>query len=265
MPFQATFIPLHEENLMKSEGDVESARKHFLKDRPRNLEFLLNKRYSWMKKFIDKNSKFIELGSGSGFSKEFLPGENIILTDVTNAPWIDAYADALNLPYPKNSVDGFICSQMIHHIAKPMHFFHQMYEALKPGGHVLILEVHTSFLMRTMIYLMKHEGWDYSKNVFDPLITANQINDPWSGNCAIPELLFSNHKKFQNETGFEIVQDKFSEVFIFPLSGGVIAKAKTIQLPKIVLEIIHKIDQFLVWLSPSFFALGRQVVLRKPA
>ena len=79
---KGTYEPKHDENLMKNEGDVEAARAYFLEKRPNNLNFLLEKRYSWMNRFISKNSKAIELDSGAGFAKEFIKDKGLLLTDV---------------------------------------------------------------------------------------------------------------------------------------------------------------------------------------
>ena len=62
---------------------------------------------------------------------------------------------------------------------------------------------------------------------------------------------------------FEVVHDRFTECTMFPLSGGVTAKAKTIELPTPLLKIVDSIDRFLCRLSPKIFAMGRAVVLRK--
>ena len=108
---------------------------------------------------------------------------------------------------------------------------------------------------------MKHEGYSEKIDVFDKNNIANQVDDPWSANCSIPKLLFSDTKRFESNTGLKIILNELNEFLIFPLSGGVIAKTKTINIPYVILGMIDKVDYFLVWLFPSLFALGRSVVL----
>ena len=78
---------------------------------------------------------------------------------------------------------------------------------------------------------MRHEGYSYNKDVFNEKNLANDPSDPWSANCAIPEMLFKDHVKFEKEVPFKVIHNKLNEFLLLPLSGGVIAKSKTINLP----------------------------------
>lgn len=259
-----TYFPTHDENRMKQEGDVEAARDYFIKNKPNNLSFLLNQRYSWMNPYLEGAKECIEIGCGAGFSKFFLENQNLRLTDVTQRPWVEETVDALNLPYRENSLDAVVASHMIHHLAKPLPFMKSIEKVLKPGGKLIIVDINTSFMMKAMLKAMRHEGWSDEINVFDENAIANQPEDPWSANCSIPKLLFSDEKKFhENVHHLKIIHNKIFEGFTFPLSGGVIAKSSTIQLPKFLLYGVEGIDRLLIALFPGIFALGRQVVLEK--
>jgi len=261
-----TYFPDHSDNRMKGEGNVISARKKFLDRRPNNLSILLKNRYSWMNNYIKNGDRVVELGSGAGFSREFIHQGKLELTDVVKHPWIDYIVDATNPKElgNKESVDIIICSHMIHHLASPVSFFEKIGYYLKPGGYILIQEVNTSLTMRILLRIMRHEGWSYDVNIFDKKMVCNDPRDPWSANCAIPELLFNNPVVFEkNVTNFKVVKNEKNECILFPISGGVISKSRTIQLPKSILSWINHLDHFLVWLAPSIFALGRSVVLKK--
>jgi SAM-dependent methyltransferase len=258
------YIPEHDKNLMKNEGDVEAARNYYFLNRPNNLNFLLKKRYEWMNKYISDNSKVIELGSGAGFAKEFIKSNNLLLTDINKKSWIDMKVDAMALPFENESIDVVICSHMIHHVAKPVVFLHQIQHKLKTGGYLLIQDINTSLMMRFLLRLMRHEGWSYNIDVFNENKVTNNPNDPWSANCAIPELLFDNRDIFENKVnGFRVILNELNEGLIFPLSGGVIAKSKTVQFPYPLLKLVDKIDSILISVFPKIFALGRSVVLQK--
>ena len=258
------FIPTHQENRMKNEGDLESARQQFLEKDFSNLHYLLRNRYSWMNKYLYGREFVVELGAGAGFSRFFITNEKLILTDVDCHQWVDRQVDAMNLPFEDNSVDCFICSHMIHHIYNPKKFFHGVQAKLKDGGLLLIQEINTSLLMRTILKLMCHEGWSYDVNVFDEDEVANNPDDPFSANCAIPELLFTDDGTFENEfPGLKIIRNSLCECFTFPLSGGVISKHKTIELPFAVLKAINQLDRACIAVIPSVFAMGRSVVIRK--
>ena len=157
------------------------------------------------------------------------------------------YIDALNLPFKKNSVDVFICSHMIHHVANPYNFLSKALECLKPGGMILISEVNTSLLFRFLLRIMRHEGWSYIVNVFSSSSICNDPNDKWSANCAIPQILFNDINKFEKVfKGSKIVHKKLTEALIFPISGGVNAKTITINFPSIILKFIDKVDLLLI-------------------
>jgi hypothetical protein len=114
------------------------------------------------------------------------------------------------------------------------------------------------------LLIMRHEGWAFDVDVFDPTALVNDPADPWSGNNAVSGLMFDDPQAFRtNLPGFKIVDDRFAECIMFPLSGGVTARTKTIECPLAVLEAIDWIDRQLCRLSPKIFAMGRLVVLRK--
>lgn len=261
---KGTYFPAHEENRMAHEGDVEGARQRFLQERPRSLTCLLRQRYSWMNEYLLGRNAVIELGSGAGLSKEFIDCPRLMLTDVVGRAWIDIVVDAMNLPFKPDSVDAIICSHMIHHLASPVRFFNYAWAILKPGGIMLIQDLHTSLMLRVLLRVMRHEGWSYDINVFKEAAVANDPSDPWSANCAIPELLFRNEEDFNKKiTGFRMLDNRLNESLLFPLSGGVIAKSRTIQFPLPVYTLVQGVDRWLVRLLPNIFAVGRSVVLEK--
>ena len=52
---------------MRSVTNIEKAIYEFKQDKNKNLNFLLTKRFNWMKKFISENDKGLEVGAGAGF------------------------------------------------------------------------------------------------------------------------------------------------------------------------------------------------------
>src|SRR3989344_582624 len=259
------YKPKRSENLLKHEGDVAFSRDYYYKHKPNNLYFLLRKRYLWMNKYIKKNDKVLEVGCGIGVSKDFIRKDcRILLTDFDKHPWVDKKVDALNTKFPKNQFDVVFCSNMIHHLSFPKKFFLEMARILKPNGYLLIQEVNCSIMTKIILKILKHEGWKNDVDVYSLDNECNDSTDPWSSNNAIPNLLFDDINNFKKEIPyFKIKEQKFSELFIFALSGGVTAKAKTINLPFFILKFIDNFDNFLAFIAPNFFAMQRRIVLRK--
>lgn len=255
----------HGENRMKDEGNVVSARKYYFENKSNNLKFLLKKRFTWMNDFINEHDTGIEVGCGTGISKEFIKSSHFKITDYANHEWLDIkMVDALNTPFEKESFDFIVSSNMIHHVPYPMRFFEEMYRILKPKGKIIIQEINCSWVMRKVLRLMRHEGYDFAAKVFDENFICTDPNDLWSANCAIPNLLFDDKVQFANQIKkFRIMHYSFSECLIFLNSGGVISKTIFIPLPKIILKIINGIDSALCKIAPKIFALQRQIVLEK--
>lgn len=258
-----TYFPDHRLNRMQSEGDVSAAREAFFASRFRNLDYLLKSRYEWMNNHIQDDWKVIEIGAGAGFSELYLK-QKPFMTDVVKNSWIDGPLDATNMELENQSVDCIIASHNIHHFYSPYKFFRECERVIKPGGCLLIQELNTSLALRVLLRYMRHEGWSYDVDVFDESAIANDPADLWSANCAIPELLFEQEKKFETVfSTLKIELNKKGEFLIFPLSGGVISKTKVPELPTFLLNIANRIDYLLAGILPSVFAMGRSVVIRK--
>jgi SAM-dependent methyltransferase len=258
------YAPAHRDNRMSFEGDSAHARAAFLARQPANLSFLLRRRYAWMNDFIRPDDIAIEIGCGAGLTKFFIESRKLLLTEIVPWPWVDICLDALHLPFGPSSVDVFICSNVIHHVPSPMQFLQDIQRCLKPNGYLLIQEPHPSLLFLLALRIMRHEGWSFDVDVFDLGAHANDPADAWSGNNAVSYLLFHDLEKFaQRCPGFTVVHDRYGECLLFPLSGGVTAKTRTIELPLPVLHGLGWLDRGLCWLAPSIFAMGRSITLQK--
>ncbi len=219
-----------------------------------------------MNQFISSGESGIEVGCGTGLAKLFITAPKFVLTDFADHPWVEEKVDALAMPYANASIDYIVSSNMIHHLATPARFFAECLRVLRPGGRVIIQEINTSLAMRAILRVMRHEGYSFEPNVFSHEIICNDPRDLWSANCAIPRLLFDNQSEFElKHPSFKIIHSKFTEFLLFPLSGGVIAKTKTINLPKFMLSGVDQIDRLLCWIAPQHFALQRQIVIQKRA
>ncbi len=253
------------ENQLRHYGDVTLSRKDYYKREPSNLAYLLKKRYDWMNRYIKKGDDVLEVGCGAGFSQDFIRKDcNLTLTDFPNNPWIHKKVDAMDTKFPDSSFDVVFCSNMIHHIPYPKKFFNEMIRILKPDGFLLIQDINTSIMMRILLRVLRRGTWIFKQDIYSLEQSSTDENDLWDENCAIPSLLFDDYRKFKKHfPQLEMVYHKYSEFFIFPLSGGVTIKIKTINLPYILLTMIDKIDEILVFLMPKVFALQRRVVLNK--
>jgi putative flippase GtrA/SAM-dependent methyltransferase len=259
------YAPRHDENRMAHEGDTRRARSFFFDKAPQNLKVLLKHRYEWMNRFIGSDDLGVEVGCGTGVSREFIRSKRFYLSDVSDYDWLDyKYVDAMSTPFEDSSFDFVVSSNMIHHVAQPLLFFREMERILKPGGKLIIQEVNASLAMRIALRLMRHEGYSYEPNVFDPDQICNDPVDPWSANCAIPNLLFDDRAEFEKHVpAFKMVHAGFREFACMFNCGGVIAKTTCVPLAKWMVYVMYGIDTILTAVAPGLFAMQRQIVLEK--
>ena len=255
-----------EENKMNSIANTKIARDLYYSAKYPNVQFLLEKRFSWMNEFIKKNDIGIEVGSGAGFAKEFIKNKNFKLTDLGNDEHLDfKNVDAQNTKFENESFDYVIASNMIHHIPFPIKFFKEMNRILKINGKLIIFESYCSIIFQLVTMIMKHEGFDFTLNVWDEKIAKSDEKNAWHGNIAVPHLIFDNKLKFEENLGqlFKIEYEKLTECLIFLNSGGVTSKTRYVPMNRLFLNILHQIDKIIVKLFPNIFCMGRRIVLRK--
>ncbi len=255
----------HKENKLKNEGDIINSRNFFYSTKSKNLTFLMEKRFNWMNKYIDSDSTGLEVGAGPGLSKEFIKCKNFKISDYTECDFLDfKNVNILKTSFPDNAFDFIISSNVIHHVPYPIVFFEEMKRILKKNGKLIIQDVNCSLIHQILTIILKHEGFNFESNVFSKKECSTDEKDLWSGNIAIPNLLFDDINKFkQNVSGFKLAYHNYSEFLCLVNSGGVIAKTFYIPLNRLFFNLLDFIDKFLIKIFPSIFAFQCQVVLIK--
>jgi SAM-dependent methyltransferase len=249
---------------MKNAGNLISAREYFIHRSNRNLLSLLGDRYSWIKTFITTSERGLEFGAGIGASKFFLRDYNLIVTDVISNDWLDlSEVDALNSGFESNSFDYIIINQVLHHLSSPYKFFQEAFRILRPGGRLLVLDPYTSLLMRTVLRIMRHEGFNELVNLKNVNTEFCDAKDPWSANCSTAKLIFDNDEREIYTNGFRLIQKVTCECLTFLNSGGVVAKTFYIPLSNLLLTLLNKVDRQIVRLAPNLLGTQIRVALEK--
>ena len=87
-----------------------------------------------MNSFIENHHYGIEVGSGTGFSKDYIENKNFKTSDISSASHLDfKNIDAQKTGFPDENFDYVIASNMVHHIPYPIDFFKEMNRILKKG------------------------------------------------------------------------------------------------------------------------------------
>ncbi len=255
-----------ESNRMKEIANTAIARKLYKETKSKNLKFLLKERFGWMNDYINDDDYGIEVGSGAGFLKDYISNKNLKLTDLSDDEHLDfKNIDAQKTTFDNESFNYVIASNMIHHIPYPIKFFREMHRILKKGGKLIIFESYCSLIFQLATLIMKHEGFDFTLNVWDEKSPKSDEKDNWAGNIAVPHLIFDNKDKFRDNLGhlFSIEFEEFTECFVFLNSGGVTSKTLHVPLPLAMLKMLNFFDKVLIKLFPNIFCMGRRIVLKK--
>ena len=255
-----------EANKMESVANTDIALKRFNSLKSKNLEFLLRQRFEWMNKHINENDVGLEVGSGAGFTKFFIKNKNFKMSDLSEDNHLDfKKVDAQATNFKDQRFDYVIASNMIHHIPYPIKFFKEMNRILKKNGKLIIFEAYSSVLLQIVTIAMRHEGFDFTLNVWDEENPKSEINNAWAGNIAVSNLIFDDKEKFNTYLGqyFSLEFEELTECLIFLNSGGVTSKTFYIPMSIFFLKILNNFDKFLIKLFPNIFCLGRKIVLKK--
>jgi len=177
----------------------------------------------WYKKIIvnlsDTEGKTLELGSGSGNFKEFMP--EAISSDIDKCDWLDMNFDAHKMPFENNSLSNIVMIDVLHHLYNPVLFLNEAFRVLNNKGRVIMLEPFPS-PFSLMIYKKFHpEPFIFNVDYFDKKEIHNK--DPWDSNQAIPYLIFFKHlnmfrKMFDDK--FIILKKEKLSFILYPASGG---------------------------------------------
>lgn len=255
----------HDEGKMKNEGDVLSARKYFFNNKNKNLYHLLKNRFHWMNKFIDESDNILEIGSGAALLKDFINNKNFKTSDLSDYDFLDfKNIDAMNTGFRDEEFSKVISSNMIHHTAYPLKHLREMLRILKPGGYYIIQDVNCSILLQLLQITMKLEGFDFTVDLLDENKPCNDPLDLWSGNSALPNLIFDDFEKINKELDYKFkkIYSSYGECLSLMNSGGVTAKTFYIPLNDFFNKIVKNIDALLI-LMPRIFALQQSIVIQK--
>jgi SAM-dependent methyltransferase len=162
---------------------------------------------------------WIELGSGPGFAREFIPG--LKLTDVVRADWHDLEVDATRLSFPPASLGALVLFDVLHHLTDVRGFLGSASAALAPGGRIVLCEPYISPLSYPVYKLLHEEDLDLW---VDPLDEArpSSARHPFEANQAIPTTLFGRHAARLEHLFPNLVLRHLQRIcgLAYPLSGG---------------------------------------------
>jgi SAM-dependent methyltransferase len=176
--------------------------------------------YSRLAAGMQAGSRFLELGSGAGFFREFVP--NVITSELFSTPGVDRIVDARHLPFDDEELDGIVMTDVLHHIPDVARFFHEASRCVREGGQLLMIEPWNTPWSR-LVYGRLHS---------EPFLPSAGWTIPSTGplsgaNGALPWILFERDRKRFQETfpEWRIESTELLMPFSYLLSGGVSLRA----------------------------------------
>jgi hypothetical protein len=159
----------------------------------------------------------LELGSGAGFLKDFIP--KLITSELFPTPGVARVIDAQAIPMADASLDGIVMTDVLHHISDCSAFFDEAARVISPDGRIVMVEPWNTNWSRWIYQHLHHEPFDP-----DALEWLIPISGPLSGaNGALPWIIFQ-----RDRTLFEAKHPQWRIERILPimpfaylLSGGV--------------------------------------------
>lgn len=161
----------------------------------------------------------LEVGGGTGNLKEFAP--TVVCTDIVKLPWLDAVADAQQLPFVSDSLANIVLFDTLHHLENVRCFFDEALRVLQPGGRVIIMDPYISVCSWPVYHFLHPEPVDFRQ---DPLTLSPMQpgRKPFDANQAISTILFERSSRRFHELypSLKKLQHHRLAFFAYPLSGG---------------------------------------------
>jgi SAM-dependent methyltransferase len=125
--------------------------------------------------------RVLELGSGAGFLKQFVPGA--ITSEIFPCPGVDAVLDGLRMPLPDSSLRGILMTDVFHHLPDARKFLAEATRTVAPGGVVAMIEPWVTAWSKLIYTKLHHEPFrpdagEWSFPTTGPLSGANGAL-PW--------------------------------------------------------------------------------------
>ena len=165
---------------------------------------------------LDVDGPVLELGSGGGFLKEYIPG--LMTSEILQIPGVDIILDGHKLPFKRASLRGIVMFDVFHHLADVETFLTAAANCVRPGGAIVMIEPWNTAWSRLIFQYLHHEPFqpDVSEWQFSgggPLSMANQ---------ALPWIVFKRDlKKFKRRCSrWHLAEIELNYPFCYLLSGG---------------------------------------------
>ena len=191
----------------------------------KNHGFIRNVYKDFYKKFVEAakdldTGKWVELGCGYGFFKEFVKefnGNDVIRSDIQSHFNMDMQFSAEDIPFTDNTISAFFMLGVLHHVKNCENMFKEIERTLKPGGRLVMIEPYNNKFASFMYKISHHEPFDPKDGWY---IQGDKAMS--CANLALPWIIFERDRsifesKFPN---LVIKRIELHSPIIFQISGA---------------------------------------------
>jgi SAM-dependent methyltransferase len=192
-------------------------RREIIKQKPFLRDIYTDWYASVARALPDGPGHVLELGSGAGFLREFIPG--LITSDTFRCPGISLVLDGSQMPFRTGTLRGIAMTNVLHHLPAPRRFFNEAWRCVRPGGVIVMIEPWVTPWSRAIYARLHHEPFLPEAPTWEFESTG-----PLSGaNGALPWIIFERDRRlFEQEfPGWTIDQVTPIMPFRYLVSGGV--------------------------------------------
>ena len=184
----------------------------------------------------------LELGSGIGVSKQFIPG--VITSDLVKTRYVDRAMSAYAIAKQEGGEawSNIIALDVLHHLASPLSFFESAAQTLRPGGRLVLMEPAATKFGRIFYSSFHHEPIRV-KEIRPPFTFKSNGPDGTFANMGMGVGLFESYRDYMDQifrtNGLKILSVQYRDVLAYPLTGGY---SKRQLLPTNCLRWLHAIE-----------------------
>lgn len=228
-------------------------RERLIWNRKPQLRLLKADYYAQIKAFLPADGRIVEIGSGCGGIKEFLPRS--IASDIFPTPWVDLAMSAEQLPLVDGSVDALVGIDVLHHMEHPLAFFHETARVLRTGCRLILIDPYVSLGSWISWHFIHHEKCSMQ----EPFDFAQRYV---AENNARATLWFDHHREAMASLIRPLAVEKVAhfDLFYYPMTGGFRSWSL---IPNALAPAVLRLDRWLGrWMS-RWFGYRILIVMRK--
>ena len=207
-----------------------------------------------------EGSRWLELGSGAGFFKQF--DNRVVTSDIRKTSYVDQAVSAYEIHKRADKWDAIFAMDMLHHLTRPFDFFASAAQALAPSGRIILAEPCGTSLGRRFYKIFHQEPCEPA--LLQPPFEFEIDENGEFANMGMSESLFNRHARFTQDKlaqiGLAPKKAIYRDLLAYPLTGGL---SKPQMLPTFAINALLAMEKWIPQSILKHLALRSIIVIEK--